>query len=75
MGIPQKSLGDGFYSFSKGHWGLQLHGEALMQSYVCGAELPLGSGDPSVHAEERTRAPSLNYQKIKHMSPFTQARN
>lgn len=26
-------------------------------------------------AEEPTAAPSLNYQKIKHMSPFTQARN
>lgn len=32
MGILQKSLGDGFYSFSKGHWGLQLHGKLLYRA-------------------------------------------
>lgn len=46
-----------------------------MQTYVQEAKPPLGSGDPYVRAEERAGAPRLIYQKIKHMSPFTQARN
>lgn len=55
--------------------GMEARGEALPQSYVYKAKPALGSGDPCICSEERAGAPGLNHQKIKHMSPFTQARN
>lgn len=55
--------------------GMAARGEALTQSYVYKAKPPLGSGDPYMCSEERAGAPGLNHQKIKQMSPFTQARN